>query len=48
MQQIIMANAPYVTLYQPLITSMASKNVGGFYLSPVTPWYDLPSYWRVK
>ena len=48
MQQIIMANAPYVTLYQPLITSMASKSVGGFYLSAVTPWYDLPSYWRIK
>jgi oligopeptide transport system substrate-binding protein len=47
MQQIIMDNAPYVTLYQPLMTTMCSKNVGGFYLSYIY-WFDPANYWRIQ
>jgi ABC-type transport system substrate-binding protein len=44
-QQHIMEQAPYVTLYSPVMTTMCSKNVGGFYLHPVL-WYDPLMYWR--
>ena len=44
-QQHIMEQAPYVTLYSPKMTTMCSKNVGGFYLHPVL-WYDPLMYWR--
>jgi ABC-type transport system substrate-binding protein len=44
-QQHIMEQAPYVTLYSPVMTTMCSKNVGGFYLHPVL-WYDPVMYWR--
>jgi oligopeptide transport system substrate-binding protein len=44
-QQHIMEQAPYVTLYSPKMTTMCSKNVGGFYLHPVL-WYDPMMYWR--
>jgi len=48
MQQIIMQNAPYVTLFQPVMTTMCSKATGGFFLSEVAPWYDFADYWRVQ
>ena len=44
-QQHIMGQAPYVTLYSPKMTTMCSKNVGGFYLHPVL-WFDPLVYWR--
>jgi len=44
-QQHIMEQAPYVTLYSPKMTTMCSENVGGFYLHPVL-WYDPLMYWR--
>ncbi len=44
-QQHIMEQAPYVTLYSPKMTTMCSKNVGGFYLHPVL-WFDPLMYWR--
>ncbi len=44
-QQHIMGQAPYVTLYSPKMTTMCSKNVGGFYLHPVL-WFDPLMYWR--
>ena len=44
-QQHIMEQAPYITLYSPVMTTMCSKNVGGFYLHPVL-WYDPLMYWR--
>jgi oligopeptide transport system substrate-binding protein len=44
-QQHIMEQAPYVTLYSPKMTTMCSKNVGGFYLHPVL-WFDPLVYWR--
>jgi ABC-type transport system substrate-binding protein len=44
-QQHIMEQAPYVTLVSPKMTTMCSKNVGGFYLHPVL-WYDPLMYWR--
>jgi len=44
-QQHIMEQAPYVTLYSPVMTTMCSKNVGGFYLHPVL-WFDPLMYWR--
>ncbi len=47
MAQIIMDNAPYVTLYQPLMTTMCSKNTGGFYLSYIY-WFDTANYWRIQ
>ena len=46
MQQYIMGQAPYVTLFQPLMTTMCSKNVGGFYLS-LELWFDPANYWRL-
>ena len=46
-QQHIMEQAPYVTLYSPVMTTMCSKNVGGFYLHPVL-WYDPLMYWRTQ
>ncbi len=45
MQAYIMDQAPYVTLYSPITTTMFSKNVGGFYLHPVYD-FDPQSYWR--
>ena len=47
MAQIIMDNAPYVTLYQPIMTTMCSKNTGGFYLSYIY-WFDTANYWRIQ
>jgi ABC-type transport system substrate-binding protein len=47
MQAYIMSQAPYVTLWSPIMTTMASKNVGGFYLHPCYD-YDPVNYWRVK
>ena len=44
-QQHIMEQASYVTLYSPKMTTMCSKNVGGFYLHPVL-WFDPLMYWR--
>ncbi len=44
-QQHIMEQAPYVTLYSPKMTTMCSENVGGFYLHPVL-WFDPLMYWR--
>ena len=44
-QQHIMEQAPYITLYSPVMTTMCSKNVGGFYLHPVL-WFDPLMYWR--
>jgi len=44
-QQHIMGQAPYVTLFSPKMTTMCSKNVGGFYLHPVL-WFDPVMYWR--
>ena len=44
-QQHIMEQAPYVTLYSPVMTTMCSKNVGGFYLHPVL-WFDPLMYWK--
>jgi ABC-type transport system substrate-binding protein len=45
MQQIIMAQAPVVPLYQPILTTMSSKATGGFYTSAA--WtFDFPSYWK--
>lgn len=45
MQAYIMEQAPYVTLYSPIMTTMCSKNVGGFYLHPVYD-FDPVDYWR--
>jgi hypothetical protein len=36
-----------VTLYQPLMTTMCSKNTGGFYLSYIY-WFDTAAYWRIQ
>jgi ABC-type transport system substrate-binding protein len=45
MQQIIMQQAPTIPLYQPILTTMSSKNTGGFYTSAA--WtFDFPSYWK--
>ena len=44
-QQHIIEQAPYVTLYSPVMTTMCSRNVGGFYLHPVL-WFDPLMYWR--
>ena len=46
MQAFIMDQAPYVTLYSPIMTTMCSKNVGGFYLHPVYD-FDPVNYWRL-
>ena len=48
MQQVIMENAPYVTLYQPVMMTMCSKTTGGFFLSPVAPWYQFAEYWKAQ
>ena len=44
MQAYIMSQAPYVTLYSPIMTTMCSKRVGGFYLHEVFT-YDPVHYW---
>jgi ABC-type transport system substrate-binding protein len=44
-QAAIMEQAPYVTLYSPVTTTMFSKNVGGFYYNP-TYGYDPVNYWH--
>ncbi len=44
MQAYIMEQAPYVTLYSPVMTTMCSKRVGGFYLHEVFT-YDPMHYW---
>jgi ABC-type transport system substrate-binding protein len=44
MQAYIMDQAPYVTLYAPVMTTMCSKRVGGFYLHEVFT-YDPAHYW---
>ena len=44
MQAFIMSQAPYVTLYSPVMTTMCSKRVGGFYLHEVYT-YDQNHYW---
>jgi ABC-type transport system substrate-binding protein len=44
MQAYIMSQAPYVTLYSPVMTTMCSKRVGGFYLHEVFN-YDPVHYW---
>ena len=44
MQAYIMSQAPYVTLYSPIMTTMCSKRVGGFYLHEVFT-YDPMHYW---
>ena len=43
-QAYIMSQAPYVTLYSPIMTTMCSKRVGGFYLHEVYT-YDPVHYW---
>lgn len=47
MQDIIMDNAPYVTLFQPTMTTMCSTSTGGSYLNLVY-WFDPASYWRIQ
>jgi ABC-type transport system substrate-binding protein len=44
MQAYIMGQAPYVTLYSPVMTTMVSKRVGGFYLHEAFT-YDPVHYW---
>ncbi len=44
MQAYIMEQAPYVTLYSPVMTTMCSKRVHGFYLHEVFT-YDPIKYW---
>ena len=44
MQAYIMSQAPYVTLYSPVMTTMCSKRVRGFYLHEVYT-YDPARYW---
>jgi len=43
-QAYIMSQAPYVTLYSPIMTTMCSKRVRGFYLHEVYT-YDPVNYW---
>jgi ABC-type transport system substrate-binding protein len=46
MQEIIMEEAPTAPLFQPIQTTMASPNTGGFYTSAI--WtFDFPSYWKI-
>ncbi len=45
MQQIIMKQAPVVPLYQPIFTTMSSKNTGGFFTS-IAWTFEFPSYWK--
>lgn len=44
-QNYIMDQPPYVTLYQPVQTDLCSANVGGFYLQSAFAW-DPINYWR--
>lgn len=44
MQTLIMDQAPYVTLHSPMMTTMSSKRVAGFYLHEVYT-YDPANYW---
>jgi ABC-type transport system substrate-binding protein len=45
MQQLISDQAPYVPCYQPIQTTMCSKNTGGFFLHPVYQ-IDPTQYWK--
>ena len=45
MQDYIMSQAPYATVYAPMETTMCSPSVGGFYLHPVYE-LDPASYWK--
>ncbi len=45
MQQIIMQQAPIVPLYQPIFTTMSSKQTGGFYTS-IAWTFEFPRYWK--
>jgi oligopeptide transport system substrate-binding protein len=45
MQPVIAAAAPYVTLYQPVQTTMCSMDTGGFFLHPVY-LIDPTQYWK--
>jgi len=45
MQQLISDEAPYVPCYQPIQTTMCSKNTGGFFLHPVYQ-IDPTQYWK--
>jgi len=45
MQQLIADQAPYVPCYQPIQTTMCSKNTGGFFLHPVYQ-IDPTQYWK--
>lgn len=44
-QEYLAEQAPYVPCYQPVETTMASENTGGFYLHPVYQ-IDPTQYWR--
>ncbi len=47
MQDIIMADAPIVPLYQSVYTTMFGKDTGGFYIQPV--WiYVFQNYWKTN
>jgi len=45
MQDFIMSQAPYATVYAPKQTTMCSKDTGGFYLHPVYQ-FDPANYWK--
>ena len=45
MQDYISTQAPYVPCYQPIQTTMCSKDTGGFYLHPVYQ-IDPTQYWK--
>jgi peptide/nickel transport system substrate-binding protein len=45
MQDYIMGQAPYVTLYEPVEHSVPSTAVGGFYLHEAYEW-DTQDFWR--
>ena len=45
MQDYISTEAPYVPCYQPIQTTMCSKDTGGFYLHPVYQ-IDPTQYWK--
>jgi len=45
MQKLISDQAPYVPCYQPIQTTMCSKNTGGFFLHPVY-LIDTTQYWK--
>jgi ABC-type transport system substrate-binding protein len=44
-QDYIMSQAPYATVYSPMETTMCSKTTGGFYLHPVYE-LDPAAYWK--